>query len=212
MNSISTRIVWNRRFDWNTGELHEKAETSTFRHFFKSLFQRSSQKQQPGPTYGETPTPEEPEESKKTKWVQLLNQFVNGSKDALHSTDLNTVNEQEKQLIDEIIHLKSNHDDLLEEVVQLRRKLANLEAKPVHEATSNESHVRAILDSINDSIFLINRRYELLDYNANFEEHFYARYGNRPEKGKVITELFPPEYADYTAVMAERIEKCIQGL
>jgi PAS domain S-box-containing protein len=211
VNSISTRIVWYRRFDWNTGALHEKTEASSFRHFFKSLFQRSSLKQQEANNYGSIQPPEEPEEQRKPKWIQLLNQFVNGSKDALHSNDLDLVNEQEKQLIDEIIHLKSNHDDLLEEVGQLRRKLANLEAKPMNEGASNESHVRAILESINDSIFLINRRYELLDYNTNFEEHFYARYGNRPEKGMVLTELFPPEYADYTAVMAERIEKCIQG-
>jgi PAS domain S-box-containing protein len=211
VNSISTRIVWHRRFDWNNGELHEKAEASSLRHFFKSLFQRSSQKEQEANNYGSIQSPEEPEEQRKPKWILLLNQFVNGSKDVLHSSDLDTVNEHEQQLIDEIIHLKSNHDDLLEEVGHLRRKLANLETKPANEATSNESHVRAILDSINDSIFLINHRYELLDYNTNFEEHFYARYGNRPEKGKVLTELYPPEYADYTAVLTERIDKCVQG-
>ncbi len=211
MNSISTRIPWYRRNDLYAVTLREQQETYRLRDFFKSLFQRSSTNQvEPNQIHG-APGPEEPEKPNKNKWINLLHQFMNGSNDALHTNAWEAADEHEKQLIDEIIHLKSNHDDLLEEVGHLRNKLANLETKPANEATSNESHVRAILDSINDSIFLINHRFELLDYNTNFEEHFYARYGIHPEKGRVITELYPPEYADYTAVLTERIEKCMQG-
>lgn len=211
MNSISTRIPWYRRADLYTVPLQEKQEASRFRDFFKSLFQRSSATQLQSNEFQNRPNSEEPDKPNKNKWIDLLCQFVNGSNDALDANALEAASEHEKQLIDEIIHLKSNHDDLLEEVGQLRRKLAHLENKPSPASSSNESHIRAILDSINDSIFLINHRYELIDYNTNFEEHFYARYGIQPEKGQVITELYPPEYADYTAVLTERIEKCMQG-
>jgi len=211
LNSISTRIPWYRRNDLYAVTLQEKQETYRLRDFFKSLFQRSSANQvEPNQIQG-APGPEDPEKRNKNKWINLLHQFMNGSNDALHTNAWEVADEQEKQLIDEIIHLKSNHDDLLEEVGQLRRKLAFLENQPTPAVTSNEAHIRAILDSINDSIFLINHRFELIDYNTNFEEHFYARYGIHPEKGRVITELYPPEYADYTAVLTERIEKCMQG-
>lgn len=74
-----------------------------------------------------------------------------------------------------------------------------------------ESNLRAILDSTDDEIYLCNAQYELIDYNANFENSIYARFGVTPQKGSSIFELIPPEYAEIRTQTKERIDKGLQG-
>jgi PAS domain S-box-containing protein len=74
-----------------------------------------------------------------------------------------------------------------------------------------ESNLRAILDSTDDEIFLLNANYELIDYNANFESSLFARYGVNPQKGVSLFELIPPEYEELKRQTRERIDKGLQG-
>ena len=205
--------LWEFRTSYSahSSESDYQAKQLNLRLLFKAFFQSAKAKSlaSDGPTQMQFPN--EPEKPKKPAWIELLRQFLNGSKEAIRSKELQTIDSKEKELIDEIICLKTNHDDLLDEVGRLRNQLADLKTKSLGISSPSESNMRAILDATDDSIFLINRRYELIDCNANFEDHFYARYGNRPEIGKVLTDLFPPEYLENTSVLKERIDKCLQG-
>ncbi|MFM2285433.1 MAG: hypothetical protein RLZZ543_930, partial [Bacteroidota bacterium] len=79
------------------------------------------------------------------------------------------------------------------------------------DTTLKESNLRAILDNTDDEIYLINSNYELIDYNTNFENNFYARYGVFVEKGRDIFSMMPPEYSGQIKKTRERIDKALQG-
>ncbi len=211
MIATLTELIWFRtKKIIYTHPIHTVSAQASLRLLFKSFFQSSAHRTY-FPQSTKNQTSQEPEKPKKSAWIDHLLNFLNGNKVSVHSIDFHLINSQEKQLVDEVIHLKSNYDDLLEEVGQLRKKLADLEKKSPVVSAPNESNLRAILDATDDSIFLINRKYELIDCNNNFEDHFYARYGNRPEIGNVLIEMFPPEYSESTRILKERIDKCLQG-
>lgn len=112
---------------------------------------------------------------------------------------------------------------LAENILNIRQsaathELAETHASTVEESTDSslefrikESNLRAILDSTDDEIFLLNSNYELIDYNANFESSLFARYGVNPQKGVSLFELIPPEYEELKRQTRERIDKGLQG-
>jgi PAS domain S-box-containing protein len=91
----------------------------------------------------------------------------------------------------------------------------NLE-KAVNERTekikATESNLRAILDNTDDEIYLVNEHYELIDYNTNFQDNFYARFGVDVKKGGHLLNLFPEEYKDLGKSLKDRLDKALQGM
>ena len=104
--------------------------------------------------------------------------------------------------------------DIGEEIGHIQQVNSSLEYtvdQHSEKITLKESNLRAILDNTDDEIYLINDRYELIDYNTNFENNFYARYGVLVEKGREIFSMMPPAYNDLIQKTKDRIDKALQG-
>ena len=114
-------------------------------------------------------------------------------------------------LLNDIVRLKADTDKALEHIRQMNSYLEKNVQKRTEESKIKESNLRAILDSTDDDIYLINHQYELIDYNSNFEDNFYARFGVQLEKGRNLFEMMPPEYEDLKKITKDRIDKALQG-
>ena len=114
-------------------------------------------------------------------------------------------------LLSDIVRLKADTDKALEHIRQMNSYLEKNVQKRTEESKIKESNLRAILDSTDDDIYLINHQYELIDYNSNFEDNFYARFGVQLEKGRNLFEMMPPEYDDLKKITKDRIDKALQG-
>lgn len=190
--SLNRILLWNLRPDWNLIQQEKPDENSTNN---KSNDDSEPPKNEP----------------LNAQFLVALQHVLNGIPLEKWTHQVNVLSEKERDMLNEIITLKSNHDDLLEEVGKLRHTTNVPIPIPIQRPPINESNLRAILDATDDEIVLINAAYELMDFNLNFEDSFYARYGVKPERGLKITDLFPEEYSDTAAVLCDRIDKCMQG-
>ena len=75
----------------------------------------------------------------------------------------------------------------------------------------NEASVRSILNTIDDSIWLVNSSYELIDFNKEFYKHYKQSYGIKLLKGENILELIPADRADLRAQWKHRYECGLKG-
>jgi PAS domain S-box-containing protein len=114
-------------------------------------------------------------------------------------------------LFEEMVRLKQEADQALKKSKQETSGLEQMVQQRTLESKIKESNLRAILDSTDDDIYLVNEQYELIDYNTNFENSFYARFGVIPEKGRLLFEQMPPEYEDLKLLTIERLSKALQG-
>jgi PAS domain S-box-containing protein len=55
----------------------------------------------------------------------------------------------------------------------------------------NEANVRSILNTIEDSIWLVNTSYELIDFNKEFYKQYKHRFAVKLMKGENVLELIP---------------------
>ena len=117
-----------------------------------------------------------------------------------------------KVLFDGINVLKQDMDEAIHRARSTNLSLESKVDERTEEITVKESNLRAILDNTDDEIYLINNRYELIDYNKNFENNFYARFGVFVEKGRNLFSMMPPEYGDLVEKTKDRIDKAMQGL
>ena len=110
-----------------------------------------------------------------------------------------------------VFTLKQDVDDVVDEVKSMNLNLEKTIGIRADELKIKESNLRAILDNTEDDIFLVNTQFELIDFNTNFENSFYARFGTQPQIGRSIFELMPSEYGDLITLQRERIEKALKG-
>lgn len=75
----------------------------------------------------------------------------------------------------------------------------------------NEANLRSILDTIENSVWLVNNRYELIDFNRNFHKLCKQNYGVRPLKGAHILELIPEEPGKLREQWRTRYESGLTG-
>jgi len=115
-------------------------------------------------------------------------------------------------LFDGIRHLKKEMEDAVNTAVSNNIQLENKVGERTEEISNKEANLRSILDNTDDEIFMLNNAYELIEFNTNFENNFYARYGVFVEKGRTIFSMLPPEYSDLTEKLKERIDKALQGI
>jgi len=152
-------------------------------------------------------------ESDLDKKIAALAKAINLStwNESLHK-ELNLEEDDPFNLLFEGIKvLKSDMDDAYQKALYTNLTLENQVDEHTQEITTKETNLRSILDNTDDEIYLINNRYELIDYNNNFENNFYARYGVFVEKGRNIFSMMPPEYADLANKMKDRIDKTLLG-
>ncbi len=59
----------------------------------------------------------------------------------------------------------------------------------------NEANLRSILNTIENSIWLVNSEYELIDFNKEFFRLYKQVYGIKLVKGKNILDMVPRAHA-----------------
>jgi PAS domain S-box-containing protein len=75
----------------------------------------------------------------------------------------------------------------------------------------NEANLRSILNTIDDSVWLINTGYELIDFNKAFYRSYKLAFGVRLERGKSILDLIPEHLIQLRTMWRERYEAGLKG-
>ncbi|MFZ5971790.1 MAG: ATP-binding protein [Bacteroidota bacterium] len=75
--------------------------------------------------------------------------------------------------------------------------------------TENEANLRSILNTFQDSVWLINARYELIDFNKAFFKNYKLAFGVRLAKGKNIIDMLPSP--ELKALWQERYQAGLNG-
>lgn len=75
----------------------------------------------------------------------------------------------------------------------------------------NEANVRSILNTIEDCIWLVDSRYELIDFNKEFYKRYKQTYGVKVSRGKNILMLLPDSMPDVREMWRTRYESALRG-
>jgi PAS domain S-box-containing protein len=75
----------------------------------------------------------------------------------------------------------------------------------------NEANLRSILNTIQDSIWLVDTNYELIDFNKEFFRKYKQAFGVKLSKGKNILELLPENMPDLREMWRLRYEHGLKG-
>ena len=75
----------------------------------------------------------------------------------------------------------------------------------------NAANMRSILNAVDDSIWLINKRFELIDFNEPFYKNYLIAYGVKLERGKNIIDLIPSQLKELKQIWSRRYEMAIKG-
>jgi PAS domain S-box-containing protein len=75
----------------------------------------------------------------------------------------------------------------------------------------NEANLRSILNTIEDSIWLVNSNKELIDFNKEFYKKYKQAFGVKPSRGKNILELLPEDLPDLREMWRVRYESVLKG-
>jgi PAS domain S-box-containing protein len=75
----------------------------------------------------------------------------------------------------------------------------------------NEANLRSILNTIEDSIWLVNADYELIDFNKEFYKRYKLAYGIKLERGANILALMPDELPELREMWRTRYESGLKG-
>lgn len=75
----------------------------------------------------------------------------------------------------------------------------------------NEANLRSILNTIEDSIWLVNTNYELIDFNKEFIRRYKQAYGVKLVKGSNILDLLPADEPELVERWRERYSSGLKG-
>ena len=75
----------------------------------------------------------------------------------------------------------------------------------------DEANLRSILNTIDDSVWLVNAKYELIDFNKEFFKAYKLAYGVKLSKGKNILDLLPDNAPDLKEMWRVRYESGLRG-
>ncbi len=78
-------------------------------------------------------------------------------------------------------------------------------------STESESHLRSILDSFEDVVWLINHQLELIDFNRKFYDLYFSAFGVRLVKGKNIIDMIPAKHSGLGELWKDRYQKGLTG-
>lgn len=76
---------------------------------------------------------------------------------------------------------------------------------------SNEANLRSILNSLDDGVWLVNEKYELIDFNREFFQKYQAILNIKPVKGKCVLELLPEDKPALRDLWKMRYETGLTG-
>jgi PAS domain S-box-containing protein len=75
----------------------------------------------------------------------------------------------------------------------------------------NEANLRSIFNTIEDSLWLVNTHYELIDFNKAFFKKYRQAYGVKLSRGKNILDLLPVDDLSLREMWRCRYENCLKG-
>jgi PAS domain S-box-containing protein len=75
----------------------------------------------------------------------------------------------------------------------------------------NEANLRSILNTIENSVWLINSNYELIDFNKDFSKKYKQAFGIKLMKGKKILDLVPHDSPELRNIWKNRYETGLKG-
>jgi signal transduction histidine kinase len=75
----------------------------------------------------------------------------------------------------------------------------------------DEANLRSILNTIDDSVWLVNTNYELIDFNKEFFKAYKLAFGVKLSKGKNIIDLLPDNAPDLKEMWRVRYESGLRG-
>jgi PAS domain S-box-containing protein len=76
---------------------------------------------------------------------------------------------------------------------------------------SNEANLRSILNSLDDGVWLVNEKCELIDFNREFFQKYQAILNIKPVKGKCVLELLPDDKPAVRDLWKMRYETGLTG-
>lgn len=75
----------------------------------------------------------------------------------------------------------------------------------------DEANLRSILNTIEDSLWMVNTRFELIDFNKEFYRRYKQAYGARLAKGKNILDMLPAHDLVLKETWKARYETSLSG-
>jgi PAS domain S-box-containing protein len=75
----------------------------------------------------------------------------------------------------------------------------------------NEANLRSILNTIEDSVWLVDVKYELIDFNRSFFRKYKQAYGIKLLRGKNILDLVPEDRPELRELWRLRYEHGLKG-
>lgn len=120
-------------------------------------------------------------------------------------------NESIKKVYERFIELNNKKTELAEQFRNINKKLELKVIERTNEMQKNYTNLRAILENTSDEIYLINENMDVIDFNSNFDNNFYARFGSHIIRGNNIIQSIPEEYNQYREKLSKRFERALKG-
>lgn len=120
-------------------------------------------------------------------------------------------NESIKLLYERFTNLSKKKIELSEQFRNINKKLELKVVERTNEMQKNYTNLRAILENTSDEIYLINENMDVIDFNSNFDNNFYARFGSHIIRGNNIIQSIPVEYSEYREKLHKRFERALKG-
>ncbi|MCK5704696.1 MAG: PAS domain-containing sensor histidine kinase [Cyclobacteriaceae bacterium] len=118
-------------------------------------------------------------------------------------------NDPHFELINTFSLLQQDVGEIIKEFKELNQNLELMVAERIVDFIDKESNLRSILDNSDRLTWLMNTRYELIDYNSEFSNVVNKRYKRAPEINQNVLEIISDEKE--RRVWKRRFESALNG-
>jgi PAS domain S-box-containing protein len=109
------------------------------------------------------------------------------------------------------IHYKSSSRPDGSQVISVYSRDITVRKAYQKKIIENEANLRSILNTIEDSIWLVNTDFELIDFNRDFFKKYKLAYNVKLIRGESILDLIPAELPELRAMWRARYESGLKG-
>lgn len=113
------------------------------------------------------------------------------------------------ELLNAFSLLQEDLGEIIKEYKELNQNLELKVAERIVDFIDKESNLRSILDNSDSVTFLVNSRFELIDFNHAFSDEIRRRYHKTPQLNQNVLELVISEAE--RKVWKERLESALNG-
>jgi PAS domain S-box-containing protein len=109
------------------------------------------------------------------------------------------------------IHVKSTRGPAVTPVISIFSRDITVRKAFQKKIIENEANVRSILNTIDDSIWLVNSNFELIDFNKEFYKKYKTIFDVRLIRGENILDLIPSRFPELKEVWRQRYSSGLKG-